>query len=213
MWLPRSAEGCRSIRSASRTFSMAPASATAIRTGSSWSGSFLPPFPSGSSVRRPSPRAFRGSWRRSSRRRAVWGMTLFAERTITALLGIATMSLASSACRGRDGDLPPRYRHMAVPGPRLASAEARRRGRALFLSHCAICHGERADGRGARREGLTSAPRDFTDATWKQRTSPRRIFFVIREGSRGTPMPAWGVLSDGDIWDLTAYLISAGEGP
>jgi mono/diheme cytochrome c family protein len=121
-------------------------------------------------------------------------------------------SLASSACKGRDGDLPRRYREMAVPEPLLVSADSRRRGRDLFLSHCALCHGESADGRGVRREGLTSAPRDFTDPTWKRRTSPRRIFFVIREGARGTPMPAWGILSDEDIWDLTAYLISAGEG-
>ena len=122
------------------------------------------------------------------------------------------MSLASSACKGRDGDLPRRYRELAVPEPLLASEDSRRRGRALYLSHCALCHGERADGRGVRREGLTSAPRDFTDPSWKRRTSPRRIFFVIREGSRGTPMPAWGIFSDEDIWDLTAYLVSAGEG-
>jgi mono/diheme cytochrome c family protein len=122
------------------------------------------------------------------------------------------MSLASSACKGRDGDLPRRYRDLAVPARELASAGARDRGRRLFLQHCALCHGERADGRGVRREGLTSAPRDFTDPGWRRRTSARRIFFVIREGSRGTSMPAWGILSDAEIWDLTAYLVSAGEG-
>jgi mono/diheme cytochrome c family protein len=122
------------------------------------------------------------------------------------------MSLASSACRGRDGDLPRRYRDLAVPGPRLASAQTRARGRRLFLEHCALCHGDRADGRGVRQEGLTSPPRDFTDPVWRRRTSPRRIFFTIREGSRGTPMPAWGILTDEEIWDLTAYLISTGEG-
>jgi len=121
------------------------------------------------------------------------------------------MSLAYSACKGHDGDLPPRYRELAVPAPRLASAEARLRGRSLFLEHCALCHGDRADGRGVRREGLTSQPRDFTDPSWRSRTSPRRIFFTIREGSRGTPMPAWGILTDEEIWDLTAYLISVGE--
>ena len=55
-------------------------------------------------------------------------------------------------------------------------------------------------------------PRDFTDPAWRRRTSPRRIFFTIREGSRGTPMPAWGILTDDEIWDLTACLISTGEG-
>jgi high-affinity iron transporter len=123
------------------------------------------------------------------------------------------MSLVSSACKGRDGDLPRRYRDLAVPESRLASPPGRAHGRALYLQHCALCHGEGADGRGVRREGLTSPPRDFTDASWRRRTSPRRVFFTIREGSRGTPMPAWGILDDSEIWDLTAYLLSAGERP
>jgi mono/diheme cytochrome c family protein len=123
------------------------------------------------------------------------------------------MSLAFSACRGRDGDLPRRYRDLAVPERQISSTEAAARGRALYLAHCVLCHGERADGRGVRREGLSSPPRDFTDPSWRRRTSPRRVFFTIREGSRGTPMPAWGILSDPEIWDLTAYLLSVGEKP
>lgn len=118
------------------------------------------------------------------------------------------MSLAFSACRNRDGDLPPRYRELPVPGAVLSSPAARERGRALFLDHCALCHGERADGQGVRREGLTSPPRDFTDPAWRLRTSPRRVFYTIREGSRGTPMPAWAALSDSEVWDLVAYLRS-----
>ncbi len=124
------------------------------------------------------------------------------------------MSLAFSACRGRDGDLPPRYRDLAVPEAALSSPAARERGRALFLEHCALCHGERADGRGVRREGLTSPPRDFTDPAWRLRTSPRHVFSTIREGERGTPMPAWAALSDSEVWDLVAYLRSvAGNRP
>ena len=67
-------------------------------------------------------------------------------------LGVVAMSLAFSACRGGDGRLPEPYRSIAVPEERLRSAEARERGRALFLEHCALCHGERADGRGVRQQ-------------------------------------------------------------
>ncbi len=121
------------------------------------------------------------------------------------------MWLAFSACRGGDGDLPAPYRRLAVPSDRLQSTEARERGRARFLEHCALCHGDRADGRGVRRQGLSSPPRDFTDPAWRKRTSPRRVFSVIRDGSPGTAMPAWKALDDGQVWDLTAYLLAVSE--
>ena len=129
------------------------------------------------------------------------------------LCGLVAMSLAYSACKGPDSSLPEAYRRLAVPAARLESPEARERGRGLFLEHCALCHGDRADGRGVRRQGLSSQPRDFTDAAWRERTSPRRVFSVIREGSAGTAMPAWKALDDGQIWDLAAYLLAASRKP
>ena len=93
----------------------------------------------------------------------------------------ACLLLLLGGCRATDGDLPPEYRRVAVPADLIRAEEARRRGRELFLDHCAICHGEAADGRGVRRN-LSSRPVDFTDPLWRERTSPRRAFFVIREG-------------------------------
>ena len=151
---------------------------------------------------------------KSSPKRGVWAICLFEDPKTRRVLGIAALSLAFSACRGRDEGLPGRYGDVAVPEAALASKEASNRGRALFLEHCALCHGERADGRGVRREGLTSPPRDFTDPGWRLRTSPRRVFYTIREGVRGTAMPAWAALGDSDVWDLVAYLRSvAGNRP
>jgi high-affinity iron transporter len=123
------------------------------------------------------------------------------------------MSLAFSACKGPDSGLPEAYRRLAVPAARLESPEARERGRALFLEHCALCHGDRADGRGVRRQSLSTPPRDFTDPAWRNRTSARRVFHAIREGSPGTPMPAWKTLEENQTWDLTAYLLAVGERP
>ncbi len=54
-------------------------------------------------------------------------------------------------------------------------------------------------------------PRDFTSASWRQSASPRRVFFAIREGIAGTPMPAWPGLSEQDAWNVTAYVLSLGE--
>lgn len=126
------------------------------------------------------------------------------------LPGVLLMSLVSLACRDVDRDLPRPYRSLEVPAALLGSSDARRRGRAVFAEHCALCHGERGDGHGVRRQGFVRPPRDFTSPAWRRSTSPRRVFFAIREGIAGTPMPAWTNLSEQDAWNLTAYVLSLG---
>jgi mono/diheme cytochrome c family protein len=117
------------------------------------------------------------------------------------------ISLGLSAC-STDRDLPEPYRRLKVPPALLDSAETRESGRRLFLTSCALCHGEKADGRGVRREGLSVPPRDFTNPSWRTGTTPRRVFFAIREGVHGTPMPGWRSFSDAQTWDLVAFLLS-----
>jgi mono/diheme cytochrome c family protein len=121
------------------------------------------------------------------------------------------ISLSSTACSGTDSDLPPPYASTSVPGERLRSPEALARGRALFAANCALCHGERADGRGQRAAGFSKAPANFRDPAWQRRTSARRAYYVIREGVRGTPMPSWKALSEDECWDLVAWVLSVGR--
>ena len=119
-------------------------------------------------------------------------------------------ALSLWGCSGGDGTLPAEYREIDVPEQRLRSSEARQRGRDLFLEHCALCHGQRADGRGVRRN-LSSQPADFTDPVWRQQTSLRRVYHAIREGVPGTAMASWKVLSEEETWDLVAYVLSVAE--
>jgi mono/diheme cytochrome c family protein len=118
---------------------------------------------------------------------------------------IAAIWLLCSGCSA-DRDLPRPYRNMVVPEARLQSDEARRRGEQLYQANCALCHGARLDGKGIRRANLNTPPRDFTDSQWQLTTSPRRMFFMIREGVPGTAMPAWKSLDEAETWDLVAYL-------
>lgn len=127
------------------------------------------------------------------------------------LLGMSAMLLASSACSNPERDLPERYRNVAVPQALLVSRGARERGRALYQEHCSLCHGKSGDGRGERRNALDRPPANFTSNVWRRSATPRRIFFVIREGKRGTPMPAWKALSETQTWELVAYVLSVSE--
>ena len=130
------------------------------------------------------------------------------------LLTALAISLTFAGCRGADGDLPASYRSLQTPQPPgLRSPASRQRGRRLFVANCALCHGDAANGRGARAEGLARSPADFTNRAWRRRTSARRAFFLIREGVHGTPMPSWKSLSDDEVWDLVAYVLSVAEPP
>jgi high-affinity iron transporter len=126
------------------------------------------------------------------------------------LLSALTISLTLAGCRGPDSDLPKAYRRIVVPDVLLRSPEARARGQALFGANCALCHGERGDGHGQRASGFGKPPANFTDPYWRRRATPRRVFFAVREGVRGTAMPSWEWLSEDETWDLVAYVLTLG---
>ncbi len=122
---------------------------------------------------------------------------------------IALMPIALSACDRVDRDLPASYRRLRVPEALLQSDDAKRRGEQLYRQNCVLCHGVDLDGHGVRHEGFARPPRNFTDAAWRQSTSPRRVFYAVREGLHGTDMPAWKSLSEQETWDLVAYVLGA----
>ena len=123
------------------------------------------------------------------------------------LPALATLPLALWGC---DRDPAPAEPPPAVPTARLVAEPARERGRQLFARHCALCHGERGDGLG-RRRNLSSRPQDFTDPSWRQRTSPTEVYQVIRHGRRRTAMAAWKIFDEDQTWDLVAYVLSVAE--
>lgn len=84
-----------------------------------------------------------------------------------------------------------------------ASAADVERGRRLFGTNCAVCHGPAgAGGRGANlaQHNLSRAPDD------------QALFLVIRQGIPGTEMPpGWWILNDHEMWQVAAYVRSLGR--
>ena len=92
----------------------------------------------------------------------------------------------------------------AIPkqNPYTAAADLER-GKRLFKTNCAVCHGPAgAGGRGANlaQPRLQRAPDD------------QALFMVIRQGIPGTEMPpGWWVLDDHEMWQVAAYVRSLGR--
>jgi len=103
-----------------------------------------------------------------------------------------------------------------APGPAVEPGS----GHALYLAHCATCHGESGRGDSWRARLLFLRPGDLTDRERMQALSDQYLFDVIKHGgaSFGMPgMPSFGYhLTDDEVHALVAYvrtLASPGERP
>ena len=71
---------------------------------------------------------------------------------------------------------------------------------------CKICHGVTGNGFGIMAQGLTPPPRNFTCRSTMETISDGQLFWIIRNGSPGTGMPAFKNLKDKEIWQIVHYL-------
>jgi mono/diheme cytochrome c family protein len=90
-----------------------------------------------------------------------------------------------------------------LPGSAIA-------GHSNYVLRCQSCHGATGQGDGPGGELLEVSPANFVRDTLLAAGDFQALFEKIRMGGGGihlSAMPAWGVmLSDGDVWDLVAYI-------
>lgn len=87
------------------------------------------------------------------------------------------------------------------------------RGKEVFETQCAICHGMAGDGQGPEAHRFFTRPADLTRGIFKFRSTPtgslptdRDLERTIRHGLPGSGMIAQDHLADGEIRELIAYL-------
>ena len=95
-----------------------------------------------------------------------------------------------------------------APVPGLDAADPTK-GRALYDTHCASCHGVGGKGDGAAGAGLNPPPADFTDAFHARFYSDAGRVQIVRAGSDGTAMVGFqSVLGDQGVLDVYAFVRS-----
>ncbi|OGW15187.1 MAG: cytochrome C [Nitrospinae bacterium RIFCSPLOWO2_12_FULL_47_7] len=100
---------------------------------------------------------------------------------------------------------------IAMKNPLSSTAKSRNAGESLFQlqaepTACKICHGPNGNGLGMMAQGAGAVPRNFTCVETMKDISDGQLFWVIKNGSGGTGMPAYKFLSDNQIWQLILYL-------
>lgn len=109
--------------------------------------------------------------------------------------------------------VPPLYRSAHVPAAAWTDPRLLARGREIYGTRCAVCHGDGGDGRGPAAAGLPLAPPSLRDARMVNEMAGNYWFWRISEGgtvepfrSAGSVMPAWkNELSVEDRWAVIAY--------
>lgn len=99
-----------------------------------------------------------------------------------------------------------------LPGLALAQGNPER-GKSLFGTHCASCHGPMGKGDGPAAAALNPKPKDLTDKTYTTTLKDQYVFDLIQKGGaalgKSPLMPPLGSqLKEGDIRDVIAYVRS-----
>ncbi len=82
------------------------------------------------------------------------------------------------------------------------------KGKKVFETNCAMCHGNEGKGDGAAGAALPPPkPRNFTDKALMSTKTDDDLFKVVTKGSPNTGMaPYEKMLSEADRWDAIAYI-------
>ncbi|MGH8641139.1 MAG: c-type cytochrome [Burkholderiales bacterium] len=106
------------------------------------------------------------------------------------------------------GKAPDEYYRRSNPLP--ADDRNVEAGRALYRGGaklgCAVCHGDKGDGRGRLSRQFDPPPRNFACAETVNGIPDGQLFWIIRFGSPGTSMPPHPDFSDEQVWQLVLHL-------
>lgn len=106
----------------------------------------------------------------------------------------------------------------AVTNPFPASEEIIAKGKALFegKAFCKTCHG--ADGKGLGGDIAPGSlkgplPRNFTDNAWQAARTDGELFWILKNGSKGTAMAPFIplILTEEEAWQVLQYVRSFGQ--
>lgn len=87
------------------------------------------------------------------------------------------------------------------------------KGKEIYSSNCASCHGLSGKGDGLAAAALPSKPADFTDSTHSGFYSDQGRLWIIKNGITGTPMVGWGkVIGENGAFDVLSYVKSLASG-
>ena len=90
--------------------------------------------------------------------------------------------------------------------PVKPAEESHAKGKKLYGFDCAMCHGEKGDGKGDMASDMKNVT-DFTNPDALKNRTDGELFYVIRHG-KGEMPPEGDRAKDEDIWNMVNYIRS-----
>jgi mono/diheme cytochrome c family protein len=87
----------------------------------------------------------------------------------------------------------------------LKAGESLYQGKAKPIA-CNTCHGKNGNGKGDPSFESNPSSRNFTCAEIMKTLPDGQLFWIIKNGSKGTSMFSFSNLSDNEIWQLIHYV-------
>jgi mono/diheme cytochrome c family protein len=119
--------------------------------------------------------------------------------------------------------VPAAYAKSHIPDHVWTDPKMIAKGKEIFIAKCALCHGEKGEGKGPASANLALKPADLTDGKMVAEMAGNFWLWRVSEGglvepfkSKASVMPAWkGELSMNDRWAVIAYAhtLSGHRGP
>ena len=88
--------------------------------------------------------------------------------------------------------------------PVKPTPEAWRRAKKLYSMDCAMCHGEKGDGKGDMASDIKNIT-DFTNPDPLKDRTDGELFYIIRKGKGEMPVES-DRAKDDDLWNLIHYI-------
>ena len=98
--------------------------------------------------------------------------------------------------------IPPEAAQKA--NPVKPNAESLAKGKKVYAIDCAMCHGEKGDGKGDMASDIKNVT-DFTNPEAMKNRTDGELFYIIRHGKGDMP-PEGDRAKDDEVWNLVNYI-------
>ncbi len=127
------------------------------------------------------------------------------------LLALLSLAFASWAQKDQPPAKAPEYKippeAAAKENPVKPTAESLAKGKKMYGIDCAMCHGDKGDGKGDMGPDFKNIP-DFTNPDTLKNRSDGELFYITRNGKGADMPPEDNRAKDDDVWNMVNYIRS-----